>query len=283
MKKILLVEDDEIMRITVSDRLLQEQWQVDAVTNGREALARIEQNNYHLILSDIRMPGLNGLELLERVKQASPMIDIFMMTAYGSVEDAVACLRQGAADYILKPFEMDDLIIRINRILEMRVVRARCASLEDRCRQEHQEIIGTSAAIRRILTMLGQIAPTDSTVLITGESATGKELAAKALHQDSLRADKPYIRINCAAIPEGLLESEFLVTKRGPLPAHTPKNWAGLSLPTAVPCCSTRSVIYRWACRPNCCGCLKPGNASVWAAPGPQRLTSACSAPRPRI
>ncbi|WP_448873167.1 sigma-54-dependent transcriptional regulator [Desulfobulbus propionicus] len=215
MKKILLVEDDEIMRITVSDRLLQEQWQVDAVTNGREALARIEQNNYHLILSDIRMPGLNGLELLERVKQASPMIDIFMMTAYGSVEDAVACLRQGAADYILKPFEMDDLIIRINRILEMRVVRARCASLEDRCRQEHQEIIGTSAAIRRILTMLGQIAPTDSTVLISGESGTGKELAANALHQDSLRADKPYIRINCAAIPEGLLESEFFGHEKG--------------------------------------------------------------------
>jgi two-component system response regulator AtoC len=215
MKKILLVEDDEIMRITVYDRLLQEKWQVDAVTNGKEALAKLEQNNYHLILSDIRMPGLGGLELLERSRRLCPMIDIFMMTAYGSVEDAVACLRQGAADYILKPFEMDDLIIRINRILEIQTVRARCASLEDRCRQEHQEIIGTSVAIRQIFTMLSQIAPSESTVLISGESGTGKELAANALHKDSLRADKPYIRINCAAIPEGLLESEFFGHEKG--------------------------------------------------------------------
>lgn len=215
MKQILLVEDDEIMRITVYDRLALEKWQVDAVTNGREARSKLEQKHYHLILSDIRMPGMGGMELLELVKRHSPMTDIFMMTAFGSVEDAIACLRHGASDYILKPFEFDDLIIRINRILEMQTVRARCASLEDRCRQEHQEIIGTSTAIRSILTMLGQIAPTDSTVLISGESGTGKELAANALHQGSLRADKPYIRINCAAVPEGLLESEFFGHEKG--------------------------------------------------------------------
>lgn len=215
MKQILLVEDDEIMRITVYDRLVQEKWQVDAVTNGREARGKLEQKHYHLILSDIRMPGMGGMELLDLAKRHSPMTDIFMMTAYGSVEDAISCLRHGASDYILKPFELDDLIIRINRILEMQAVRARCASLEDRCRQQHEEIIGTSAAIRTILTMLGQIAPTDSTVLISGESGTGKELAANALHQDSLRADKPYIRINCAAVPEGLLESEFFGHEKG--------------------------------------------------------------------
>jgi DNA-binding NtrC family response regulator len=97
MKKILLVEDDEIMRITVHDRLLQEKWQVDAVTNGRDALAKLEQNNYHLILSDIRMPGLGGPELLEWARSHAPMVDIFLMTAYGSVDDAVSCLRRGAA------------------------------------------------------------------------------------------------------------------------------------------------------------------------------------------
>jgi two-component system response regulator AtoC len=215
MKRILLVEDDEIMRITVHDRLLREKWQVDTATNGREACTSLEQKHYHLILSDIRMPGMGGMELLELAKRHSPMTDIFMMTAFGSVEDAIACLRHGASDYILKPFEFDDLIIRINRILEMQTVRARCASLEDRCRQEHQEIIGTSKAIRSILSMLGQIAPTDSTVLISGESGTGKELAASALHQGSLRADKPYIRINCAAVPEGLLESEFFGHEKG--------------------------------------------------------------------
>jgi two-component system response regulator AtoC len=215
MKQILLVEDDEIMRITVHDRLRRERWQVDTAVNGREALALMEQKHYHLVLSDIRMPGLGGMELLERARRHSPYIDIFMMTAYGSVEDAIACLRNGAADYILKPFEMDDLIIRINRIFEMQNVRARCASLEDRCRQEHQEIIGNSAAIRTIFTLINQIGPTDSTVLINGESGTGKELAANGLHRASHRADKPYIRINCAAIPEGLLESEFFGHEKG--------------------------------------------------------------------
>ncbi|WP_028317458.1 sigma-54-dependent transcriptional regulator [Desulfobulbus elongatus] len=215
MQQILLVEDDEIMRITVHDRLRREKWQVDVAVNGREALNRLEQKHYHLILSDIRMPGMGGMELLERARRHSPFIDIFLMTAYGSVEDAIACLRHGAADYILKPFEMDDLIIRINRIFEMQTVRARCASLEDRCRQEHQDIIGNSAAIRKIFALINQIGPTDSTVLISGESGTGKELAANALHRASRRADKPYIRINCAAIPEGLLESEFFGHEKG--------------------------------------------------------------------
>ena len=215
MKQILLVEDDEIMRITLYDRLMREKWQIDAAVNGREALSRIERTHYHLILSDIRMPGLGGMKLLERARRHSPQTDIFMMTAYGSIEDAIACLRNGAADYILKPFEMDDLIIRINRIFEMQTVRARCASLEDRCRQEHQEIIGESGAIRKIFSLINQIGPTDSTVLINGESGTGKELAANALHRASRRADKPYIRINCAAIPDGLLESEFFGHEKG--------------------------------------------------------------------
>ena len=110
---------------------------------------------------------------------------------------------------------MDDLIIRINRIFEMQAVRARCASLEDRCRQEHQEMIGSSAATRTVLTLIDQIGPTDSTVLINGESGTGKELAANTLHRVSPRADRPYVRINCAAIPEGLLESEFFGHEKG--------------------------------------------------------------------
>lgn len=215
MKQILLVEDDEIMRITVYDRLLQDHWQVDAVANGQEALTHMAHKNYHLILSDIRMPGMSGIQLLEWVRQHSPATDVFMMTAYGSVEDAIACLRQGAVDYILKPFALDDLIIRINRILEMQNVRARCASLENHCQQKHQDIIGTSGAVQQIFTLIAQIAPTDSTVLITGESGTGKELVANALHQGSHRANQPYIRINCAAVPEGLLESEFFGHEKG--------------------------------------------------------------------
>ncbi len=215
MPTILLVEDDEIMRITVRDRLLRQHWHVDAVAGGHEAVARLEQQNYHLVISDIRMPGMDGLELLRRIRSHSPYTDIIMMTAYGSVEDAIDCLKKGATDYILKPFDMDDLVIRITRILEMQRVRARCASLEESCQETQQAILGTSPQIRQVHTLINQVAPTDSTVLITGESGTGKELAASAIQRASRRADRPYIRINCAAIPEGLMESELFGHEKG--------------------------------------------------------------------
>ena len=215
MPRILLVEDDEIMRITIQDALERNHWSVDAVTNGKQALEKIKDSRYHLVISDIRMPELGGMELLASLTKTSALPDVIMMTAYGSVDDAINCLKNGAADYILKPFDMDDLIIRVNRIFEMQSVKARCASLEDCCQQNRQAIIGSSEAMARVHQRIVQAGPTDSTVLITGESGTGKELAANALHLASLRADKPYIRINCAAIPEGLIEAELFGHEKG--------------------------------------------------------------------
>ena len=225
MTNILLAEDDEIMRISVQDRLLREGWHVDAATNGQEAIDFLEQKTYHLILSDIRMPGLDGLDILEHASSNSPFTDVFMMTAYGGIEDGIECLKKGAADYIRKPFDMDDLIIRINRILEMQAVKARCASLEDRCKQETQELIGKSESIQNVLKIIHQVAPTNSSVLISGESGTGKELAANAIHNSSTRAEKPYIKINCAAIPDGLIESELFGHEKGAFTgAHAKKH-----------------------------------------------------------
>ncbi len=215
MPRILLAEDDEIMRITVQDRLAKHSWDVDAVANGLDAAERLRQGNYHLVISDIRMPGLDGLELLELVRTTSPFTDIIMMTAYGSVDDAIGCLKKGAADYILKPFNMDDLVIRVNRILEMQNIRARCSSLEESCREMHSEMIGDCGVMREVHSFIRQVAPTDSTILIRGETGTGKELAAAAIHKNSRRADKPFVRINCAAIPEGLIESELFGHERG--------------------------------------------------------------------
>ena len=215
MARILLAEDDEIMRITVQDRLEKHFWQVDAVANGTEALEKLKIQNYHLVISDIRMPGVDGLELLDQVRQAAPYTDIIMMTAYGGVDDAVDCLKKGAADYILKPFNMEDLVIRVSRIFEMQTIRARCSSLEDNCSELHSEIIGNSKVIEGVHQVIQQVAPTDSTVLITGESGTGKELAAAGIHYNSRRADKPFVRINCAAMPEGLMESELFGHEKG--------------------------------------------------------------------
>jgi len=215
MPRILLAEDDEIMRITIQDRLEKHNWDVDAVQNGREAADRLQKHNYHLVISDIRMPGLDGRQLLELVRRDSPFSDIIMMTAYGSVDDAIECLKKGAADYILKPFNMDDLVIRVTRILEIQNIKARCSSLEESCREMHTEMIGESKVMQDIHNFIQQVAPTESTILIRGESGTGKELAATSIHMNSTRADKPFVRINCAAIPDGLIESELFGHEKG--------------------------------------------------------------------
>jgi two-component system, NtrC family, response regulator AtoC len=213
--KILLVEDDEIMRITLSDHLRKEGWVVQEAVDGRGALELIEHAHYHLVLSDIRMPGMSGTRLLEEIVSQAPDTDIIMMTAYGSVADAIDCLRKGAADYILKPFDLDDLTIRIKRLFERRAIKARCVSLEECCRHAHPPLIGSSGAHRRLLNLIGQVAGTDSTVLITGESGTGKELVAAAIHHGSRRAGHTYVRVNCAAIPENLMESELFGHEKG--------------------------------------------------------------------
>jgi two-component system response regulator AtoC len=213
MARILLAEDDEIMRITLYDRLVGLGYEVDQEANGRDALARIEANAYHLIISDIKMPGLDGISLLEQTRQLSPDSDVVLMTAYGSVEDAITCLKKGAVDYILKPFDMDDLTIRVSRILANQQIRAKCLSLEEGARG--QRLIGSGPTMTDLRQLLTRVAASNSTVLITGESGTGKELAAAAIHYQSDRAKGPYIKINCGAIPENLIESELFGHEKG--------------------------------------------------------------------
>jgi two-component system response regulator AtoC len=216
MPRILLAEDDEIMRISIYDRLKKYGWQVDEAKDGLEAMALFEKNHYHLIISDIRMPGLDGLSLLGKVRKQNQETDIIIMTAYGSVENAINCLRQGATDYILKPFDLDDLVIRVSRLLNHQAVKTRCEVLEATCRHNHdRELFGTSPAMQQVYSLIAQAAPTNATILITGESGTGKELAARAIHNASPRRDKPFVSINCAAIPDGLMESELFGHERG--------------------------------------------------------------------
>ncbi len=211
---ILVAEDEEIMRITVVDHLRSHGWQVDEADSGNKALELISQNRYQLLLSDIRMPGLDGETLLAEVKKISPRTEVVMMTAHGNTDTAVNCLRNGAADYIQKPFDLDDLSFRINRIMEMQAIKARCVSLEH-CGGQRRPLIGSSAPMQKVLSLISQVAGSESTVLIQGESGTGKELVAAAIHYESRRADKPYVRVNCAAIPAGLMESEFFGHEKG--------------------------------------------------------------------
>ncbi|MCK4501555.1 MAG: sigma-54-dependent Fis family transcriptional regulator [Desulfuromonadales bacterium] len=212
--RILVVEDEDIVRITVVDRLLNHAWQVDAADNGNTALALVKKHRYDLIISDIRLPGMDGETLLIEVKLISPRTEVILMTAHGNTNSAVNCLKQGAADYILKPFDLDDLVLRVQRLLNIQVIKARCVSLESCCGQRHP-LIGSSFPMQQMLNLISQVTQTDSTVLIQGESGTGKELVAAAIHYESRRADKPYIRVNCAAIPTGLLESELFGHEKG--------------------------------------------------------------------
>ena len=212
--QILVVEDEEIMRVTVVDHLSRQGWRVDEAANGLDALKMAEEKSYDLVLSDIRMPGLDGEKLLGKIKETRPGTDVILMTAHGNTDNAVACLQQGAADYILKPFNLDDLSFRVQRIFSMREIKARCVSLENCCGQR-QPLIGTSVAMQELLNLISRVSQTDSTVLIQGESGVGKELVAAAIHYESRRADKPYVRVNCAAIPGNLLESELFGHEKG--------------------------------------------------------------------
>ncbi|MBU0680010.1 MAG: sigma-54 dependent transcriptional regulator [Proteobacteria bacterium] len=215
LARILLAEDDEIMRITLSDHLRKKGWQVDEAEDGRQALQKIKTEQYHVVISDIRMPHATGFDILEELQKAAVPTDVVFMTAYGSVEDAVDCLKQGAHDYLLKPFDMDDLTIRIERILEIQAVKARYITLQDCCRQFRKPIVGSSQCIQDMHGLIKQVAASDATVLISGESGTGKELVASAIHYGSPRGNGPYVRINCAAIPEGLMESELFGHEKG--------------------------------------------------------------------
>ena len=212
--RILVAEDDEIMRITVLDHLRHQGWRVDEAVNGIDALGLVQKNSYDLIISDIRMPGMDGEQLLAEVKLLAPHTEVILMTAHGNTDAAVNCLKKGAADYILKPFDLDDLTFRIQRLLNILIIKARCVSLENCCGQR-QPLIGSSASMQQMLNLISQVSQTDSTVLIQGESGTGKELVAAAIHYESNRTDKPYIRVNCAAIPAGLLESELFGHEKG--------------------------------------------------------------------
>jgi len=216
MPRILLAEDDEIMRISVYDRLNKNEWQVDEAEDGLMAMNFCEKHQYNLIISDIRMPGLDGLSLLQHVHTQSPETDVIIMTAYGSVDNAIDCLRKGAADYILKPFDLDDLIIRVNRLLDAQALKTKCEVLEENCRHESgRKLFGDSPAMQHVYSLIEQVAPTKATILVTGESGTGKELAARSIHDSSNRHNQPFVSINCAAIPDGLMESQLFGHERG--------------------------------------------------------------------
>jgi two-component system response regulator PilR (NtrC family) len=216
-QKILVVDDEQIIRESLSFILKQEGFTVDEAANGKEALAKHEIDPYTLIITDIEMPEMKGVELLKQIRTRTPEAMVVIITAFGSVETAIQALREGAADYLLKPINFDDLLYRVKKLLEYRALVLENASLRQELQRNYdfEQIIGKSLPMKRVFEVITRVARSDGTVLITGKSGTGKELVARAIHYNSQRREKRFVPINCGAIVETLFESELFGHKKG--------------------------------------------------------------------
>jgi DNA-binding NtrC family response regulator len=215
--RLLIVDDKEQMRDVLQKFLTAEGYKTETAANGKEALEKIGRRNYNLILTDIRMPGMDGDELLAEILKRDAEAVVILMTAFGSIEAAVSAIKRGAADYISKPFQMDEVLLRISRALKERNLERRVADLEEKIARHDatRKIIGNSAAIKRLRQIIERFAPLEDTVLITGETGTGKELVARALHEAGARKNKLFVALDCSSIPETLIESEFFGHEKG--------------------------------------------------------------------
>ncbi|MBW6511987.1 MAG: sigma-54 dependent transcriptional regulator [Desulfuromonadaceae bacterium] len=217
-QKILVVDDEQLIRWSLEQNLKKQGYEVTTAASGEEALKMVREDPPDLMLLDIQLPGMNGIEVLEKVKELETDVLVIMVTALGVVETAVKAMRLGAYDYVNKPFNLDELAIVIKKALETGELKREVAHLrsEQTKRYGKNNLVGTSRHMQNVMSMVDKVAKSDaSTVLIQGESGTGKELIAKAIHYESARADRPFMAINCAAVPETLLESELMGHEKG--------------------------------------------------------------------
>lgn len=214
MARILVVDDERSIRNTLKDILEVESYQVEVVESGIEALKLIKESNYDLIFSDIKMPQMDGVELLQNIKQCTPEIPVVMISGHGNIETAVDCIKKGAYDFIEKPIDLNRLLIVVRNALDKTKQTSEIKILKRKIDQRY-EMIGCSPSIERLRKMIDTIAPTDARVLITGENGTGKEVVARQLYFKSNRVNMPFVEVNCAAIPSELIESELFGHEKG--------------------------------------------------------------------
>jgi len=217
MENILIVDDEKSLLDLLSHVFRKEGYGVRTSLSGARALEILEKEDIDLVVTDIKMPQLSGMDVLKTVKARDPEIPVVMITAYGSVQQAVDALKSGALDYVVKPFDVEELKIVVARGLEKRRLKQENVLLKKDLKDKYsfENMVGKSRAMQEIYTLIEKVATTDSTVLVTGESGTGKEMAARAIHLQSFRRDGRFVSINCAALPENLLESELFGHAKG--------------------------------------------------------------------
>jgi DNA-binding NtrC family response regulator len=221
-EEIIVIEDNDTMRLGIADSLKREGYKINTYENGVEALKKFQLSNAALAIIDLKMEPVDGIEVLCKLKEINSTTEVLMISAYGTVEDAVKAMKLGAADFLTKPFSPEELRIRVNKIWQKILNDRKIEDLIDQNKllneelfTGYEEIIGNSQAIKKVFALIGKVADKDSTVLIQGESGTGKELIARAIHRKSNRADYPFIRINCGVLNDNLLESELFGHEKG--------------------------------------------------------------------
>jgi len=215
VNKILIIDDEEHLCWALEKGLRQEGYQVLTATRGKEGLELIQNETPSLVILDLKMPEMDGLEVLVKAKDLIPKLPIIMITAHGSIDTAIEAMKLGAIDYITKPFDLDELKIIVKQALMVSHLREEVVFLRSELNKKHGRILGNSPAIQEVNTLIERVADSNATVLITGESGTGKEVTALSIHNLSYRRDRPYVPINCAALPESLLESELFGHEKG--------------------------------------------------------------------
>ena len=215
--KILLVEDKDSLRQMLSTALKKAGYTVDEAPDGNIAVEKLRKQPYHLVLTDLRLPTYSGLEILKTQKEIDPTIPVLIMTAYGTIEEAVQAMKEGAFDFVPKPVDISHLFLLVERALEQRRLMLENTLLKEEVQRNYgiPKIIGESTVMQNVSREIQRVAPTDATVLLTGESGTGKEVFSRAIHQLSPRRDKPFVTVNCAAIPATLIENELFGHEKG--------------------------------------------------------------------
>jgi DNA-binding NtrC family response regulator len=216
-ERVLICDDDDAMRFFLVEAMKKRGYEVEPFDNAEAAVERVQKQKFDLYLMDIRLPGMSGIEAIPQIKELDPRAIIIVITAYGSKQKALDAMRAGAYDFFTKPFKMDEMNVVIGRALEKHHLQREIRKLEDKVRRQFsfEHIVGNSGAMQQVYELIQKVVQTDVTVLICGESGTGKELIAQAIHHHSQRSDRPFVKLNCVAIPEGLLESELFGHEKG--------------------------------------------------------------------